>query len=167
MMQQVGTGKRHIVYQDDQAGPDLGCGPERAVPAESSWRLCSLGPWHTNQIGSLSRQQARLEILEHSGYSEGLHATSPPKAIVLAWNGPSQSILAWNGPSQRNALTVKRLDWGLECETRPSLSSVAITATAFGRRFQDLRGSLSRKQVALSPSLLKNLGPPNPVWLSG
>lgn len=85
--------------------------------------------------------------------------------LYLPAQGPQfhqhiESILAWNGLSQIKALIVKRLDWGLECETRPSLSSVAITASAFGLCFQDPRGSLSRETSGIfTTSLSKKCRP--------
>lgn len=55
-----------------------------------------------------------------------------------------RALLCWKQRSQRNILMVKRSPGeGLDCKTHPTLSSVAITATALGLHFQDLWKSLS------------------------
>lgn len=137
MMQHVGMGKGTSCIMTTNLGPDL---------VLWSWKGCA----SRKQLTALQREPlthgSGLNTVLTTGQTgdSGTFCILRKAPLYLPAQGPQfhqriESILAWSGLSQRNASMGKRLDWGLECETRPSLTSVAITASAFGLSFQDPR----------------------------
>lgn len=132
-------GKRHHLPWPLQ-GPDLASlSCKVAAPAESYWRCRPPDTQPRPEHCQDSRPDSKFWNVHNT--QKKLSYASLPEALIPP---ACQSSLGWNQPSQRNILIVKRSPGeGLDCKTHPTLSSVAITATAFGLHFQDLWKSLS------------------------
>ena len=110
--------------------------PGSCCPAESSWRLSSIGLLKHEPGLNIVRTVAQIQD------SGTLRILRKPRLYLLAKALipiACESSLGWNPPSQGNTLMVKRYPGeGVDCETHPSLSAVAISTAAFELHFQDI-----------------------------
>lgn len=110
-----------------------------AAPVESYWRYRPPDTQPRPEHCQDGRPDSKFWNAHNT--QKKLSYVSLPEALIPP---ECQSSLCWKQRSQRNILMVKRSPGeGLDCKTHPTLSSVAITATAFGLHFQDLWKSLS------------------------
>ena len=147
MMQCVGLGMG-IWFITMEPGPDPGLWSwNTAAPADDSWATSGVGHLgYTSGLSTIRTAASGMFNTSRGACDASLPAQGPhsPHSPATPTAPRVSELLGLKLPGAREPLTGEKIPReGLDCETCPTLGSVAISTTAFGLHFQDMWKSFS------------------------